>query len=138
MGNTKKIRNLNSPMIRKGLYIIVGAVLWIAAYFGLVDEGKIDAIAASPAVGGAISFLAAYFVNRGSNSTATDEDVEQARREGEQKALARFTADPAVETYGRHSADPSAAAAANLVPDEPAAVLGVGEVEPGQYPGGVS
>lgn len=134
MSETRK--KITGPMARKGLYLVVGAVLWAAAVFGLVDEGKIDAIAASPAVGAAVSWLAAYFTHRGSNSAATDADVEQARAEGEQAALARFTA-PLEDTYGRHASDPSTAAAAGVaaVP-EPA--YGDTDEEPAAYPGGAS
>lgn len=60
--------------IRRTAYLLVGAVLLIAAGVGLVDEGQIDAITASPVLGTLVAWIAASFTHQGSDSTATDED----------------------------------------------------------------
>lgn len=126
-------QTLTEPMVRKGLYIVVGAVMWVAVYFGVVESDQADAIAASPALAGVVLWLAAAMTHKGSNSTATQEDVDAARVKGEQDALQRFAA-PVSDAYGRHAADPSETARA-----ETEAVVEEGsDSEGAAYPGGVS
>lgn len=126
-------QTLTEPIVRKGMYIVVGAAMWVAVYFGVVDSDQADAISASPAVAGVVLWLAAAMTHRGSNSTATDEDVSAARVKGEQDALQRFSA-PLVDEYGRHSADPSEAAKETAEDPADAAEYAAGAA----YPGGVS
>lgn len=124
-------QKLTEPIVRKGLYIVVGAIMWVAVYFDLVESDQADAIAASPALAGVVLWFAAAMTHRGSNSTVTEEDVEAARVKGEQAALQRFTA-PVSNAYGRHTVDPSEVARAE------AETTAEADGEGADYPGGVS
>lgn len=61
--------------IRRAIYAAVGVVLLVAAGFGLIDEGQIDTLAASPILGALVAFLASAKTNEGSDSTVTARDV---------------------------------------------------------------
>ena len=71
-------RGVQPWMIRRGVYIVVGLVGLIAAYFGIVDEQQLDAITASPLLATIVGWLAAAFTHEGSDSRATDADVARA------------------------------------------------------------
>lgn len=72
--------NIKQPwFIRKAAYALVGVVLLVLAAFGLLDEGQIDAIAASPILGAAVAFFASTRTHSGSDSTATAADVAAAK-----------------------------------------------------------
>lgn len=66
--------------IRRACYAIVGLVLLVLAGFGLIEEGQIDSITASPLLGTAIAWMAAAKTNPGSDSTTTNADVEVSQR----------------------------------------------------------
>lgn len=66
--------------IRRACYAIVGLALLILAGFGLIEEGQIDSITASPLLGTAIAWMAAAKTNPGSDSTTTNADVEVSQR----------------------------------------------------------
>ena len=65
-------------ILRRTAYLIVGAVLLILGYLGVINEHQIDAVTASPLLGTLVSWLAAFFTHEGSDSRATDEDVKRA------------------------------------------------------------
>lgn len=65
-------------LIRRTAYLIVGAVLLILGYLGVINEHQIDAVNASPLLGTLVSWIAAFFTHEGSDSRATDEDVKRA------------------------------------------------------------
>lgn len=71
-------RGVQPWMIRRGVYLMVGLVGLIAAYFGIVDEQQLDAITASPLLATIVGWLAAMFTHEGSDSRATDADVARA------------------------------------------------------------
>lgn len=66
--------------IRRACYAIVGLVLLVLAGLGLIEEGQIDSIAASPLLGTAIAWMAAAKTHEGSDSTTTNADVEVSQR----------------------------------------------------------
>lgn len=66
--------------IRRAAYAVVGLVLLALAGFGLIEEGQIDSITASPLLGTAIAWMAAAKTHPGSDSTTTNEDVEVSQR----------------------------------------------------------
>lgn len=66
-------------LIRRTAYLIVGAVLLILGYLGVINEHQIDAVNASPLLGTLVSWIAAFFTHEGSDSYATDADVARAR-----------------------------------------------------------
>lgn len=66
--------------LRRASYAVVGVVLLALAGFGLIDEGQIDTIAASPILGALVAFVASAKTNPGSDSTVTAKDVEQAAK----------------------------------------------------------
>ena len=78
--NTEKKKFTQPWVIRRGLYLIVAAVGLVAAGFGLVDEGQLDAVAASPLLATVVGVVASLFTNRGSDSTATGDDVRAAQQ----------------------------------------------------------
>ncbi|MDN6706713.1 hypothetical protein [Corynebacterium glyciniphilum] len=89
--------------IRRAVYAVVTVVLLVAAGFGLIDEGQIDAVAASPILGALVTFLAAAKTNPGSDSTATAADV-AAAQESQPSAddIAQRVVD-GINTYGKHA-----------------------------------
>ena len=77
----KKSQFKTSWWIRRAVYVIVGVAGLVAAGFGLIDEGQLDAIAASPLLATVAGFIAAAFTHEGSDSTATAADVSQTARD---------------------------------------------------------
>lgn len=100
---TKKFTQ--SWFIRRAVYAIVGVVLLVAAGFGLIDEGQIDTITASPILGALAAFLASAKTNPGSDSTATAQDVADAAQatQPDPAEVARQVVEQ-INTYGKHSA----------------------------------
>ncbi|MGP5930354.1 hypothetical protein [Corynebacterium glyciniphilum] len=90
--------------IRRAVYAVVTVVLLVAAGFGLIDEGQIDAVAASPILGALVTFLAAAKTNPGSDSTATAADVASAAQasQSDPAEVARQVVDQ-INTYGKHA-----------------------------------
>lgn len=93
--------------LRRAAYAVVGVVLLALAGFGLIDEGQIDTIAASPVLGALVAFIASAKTHSGSDSTATAADVARAAADG-----AASQANPAdiaaqvvnqIDTYGKHA-----------------------------------
>lgn len=81
MSDTKRDTKFTQPwFIRRACYAIVGLVLLVLAGFGLIEEGQIDSIAASPLLGTAIAWMAAAKTGPGSDSTTTNADVEVSQR----------------------------------------------------------
>lgn len=77
----KKTQFKTSWWIRRAVYVIVGVAGLIAAGFGLIDEGQLDTITASPLLATVAGFIAAAFTHEGSDSTVTAADVSQAARD---------------------------------------------------------
>lgn len=67
--------------IRKAAYAVVAVAGAVAAGYGVIDEGQLDAITASPLLATLIGTIAAAFTHEGSDSTATAADVSQAARD---------------------------------------------------------
>jgi hypothetical protein len=90
--------------IRRAVYAVVTVVLLVAAGFGLIDEGQVDAVAASPLLGALVTFLAAAKTNPGSDSTATAADVAAAAQasQADPSEIARQVVDQ-INTYGKHA-----------------------------------
>lgn len=102
---SEKKRNFTQGWwIRRAVYAVVTVVLLVAAGFGLIDEGQIDAVAASPILGALVTFLAAAKTNPGSDSTATAADVASAAQESQSSAddIAHRVVD-GINTYGKHA-----------------------------------
>lgn len=62
---------------RRVIYLVVSALGLVAAGFGLLDEGQLDAIAASPLLATLVGLFAATKTHEGSDSRATDAQVDQ-------------------------------------------------------------
>ena len=75
-----KGRKVQPWHIRKVTYAIVAILGVVAAYFGVVSEQQVDTITASPLLATLIGVIASMFTGRGSDSTATGEDVRAAQR----------------------------------------------------------
>lgn len=90
--------------IRRAVYAVVTVLLLVAAGFGLINEGQIDAVAASPLLGALVTFLAAAKTNPGSDSTATAADVAAAAQSAQPSAddIAQRVVD-GINTYGKHA-----------------------------------
>lgn len=74
----------SSWWIRRASYLIIGVAGLIAAGFGLIDEGQLDALTASPLLATVVGFIAAAFTHQGSDSTVTATDVAKAAAAGAQ------------------------------------------------------
>lgn len=82
---SEKITKFKSPWwIRRAAYLIIGVVGLIAAGFGLIDEGQLDSLTASPLLATVVGFIAAAFTHQGSDSTVTADDVAKAAAAGAQ------------------------------------------------------
>lgn len=57
----KKTQFKSSWWIRRASYLVIGVVGLIAAGFGLIDEGQLDALTASPLLATVVGFIAAAF-----------------------------------------------------------------------------
>ena len=104
-----KTKQFTQPwFIRRAVYAIVGVVLLVAAGFGLIDEGQIDTIAASPILGALVAFLASAKTNPGSDSTVTAQDVAVAASANHGgpsvEAIVAETLNQ-VQSYGEHAAE---------------------------------
>lgn len=81
MTDSKRDTKFTQPwFIRRACYAVVGLVLLVLAGFGLIEEGQIDSITASPLLGTAIAWMAAAKTHPGSDSTTTNSDVEVSQR----------------------------------------------------------
>ena len=80
----KKNQFTSSWWIRRAAYLVIGVAGLIAAGFGLIDEGQLDALTASPLLATVVGFIAAAFTHQGSDSTVTAEDVAKAAAAGAQ------------------------------------------------------
>ena len=80
----KKTQFKSSWWIRRAAYLVIGVVGLIAAGFGLIDEGQLDALTASPLLATVVGFIAAAFTHEGSDSTVTADDVAKAAAAGAQ------------------------------------------------------
>lgn len=74
----------SSWWIRRASYLIIGVAGLIAAGFGLIDEGQLDALTASPLLATVVGFIAAAYTHQGSDSTVTATDVAKAAAAGAQ------------------------------------------------------
>ena len=99
-----KTKQFTQPwFIRRAVYAVVGVVLLVAAGFGLIDEGQIDTIAASPILGALVAFLASAKTHPGSDSTATAQDVADAASVDADTIADRLF--EKINTYGAHAAE---------------------------------
>ena len=80
----KKTQFTSSWWIRRASYLVIGVAGLIAAGFGLIDEGQLDALTASPLLATVVGFIAAAFTHQGSDSTVTAADVAKAVADGAQ------------------------------------------------------
>ena len=80
----KKTQFKSSWWIRRASYLVIGVAGIIAAGFGLIDEGQLDALTASPLLATLVGFIAAAFTHQGSDSTVTATDVAKAAAVGAQ------------------------------------------------------
>lgn len=81
MTDSKRETQWTAPwFIRRACYAVVGAVLLALAGMGIIEEGQIDSITASPLLGTAIAWMAAAKTHPGSDSTTTNSDVEVSQR----------------------------------------------------------
>ena len=85
----KKTQFKSSWWIRRAAYLVIGVVGLIAAGFGLIDEGQLDALTASPLLATVVGFIAAAFTHRGSDSTVTADDVAKAAHASAQVDVTR-------------------------------------------------
>lgn len=82
---SEKKTQFKSPWwIRRAAYLVIGVAGLIAAGFGLIDEGQLDALTASPLLATVVGFIAAAFTHQGSDSTVTATDVAKAAAAGAQ------------------------------------------------------
>ena len=104
-----KTKKFTQPwFIRRAVYAVVGVVLLVAAGFGLIDEGQIDTITASPILGALGAFLASAKTNAGSDSTVTAQDVAaaaSANHGGPSVEAIVAEALNQVQSYGEHAAE---------------------------------
>lgn len=97
------MKNIKKPwFIRRVIYLIVGIVGIVLAGFGIIDEGQIDAISASPLLGTIAGFIAAAFTHQGSDSTVTAQDVADAAKTDPEDIASRVVG--LINTYGKHAA----------------------------------
>lgn len=89
----KKTQFKSSWWIRRAAYLVIGVVGLIAAGFGLIDEGQLDALTASPLLATVVGFIAAAFTHQGSDSTVTATDVAKAAADGAQATVQADVAD---------------------------------------------
>ena len=89
----KKTQFKSSWWIRRASYLVIGVAGLIAAGFGLIDEGQLDALTASPLLATVVGFIAAAFTHQGSDSTVTAEDVAKAAAAGAQATAQADVAD---------------------------------------------
>ena len=111
----KKTQFKSSWWIRRASYLVIGVVGLIAAGFGLIDEGQLDALTASPLLATVVGFIAAAFTHQGSDSTVTADDVAKAAHASAQVDVTRqvqSAIDAAISTLP--TADPAKIAAAVL------------------------
>lgn len=109
----KKTQFTSSWFIRRATYVVIGVVGLVAAGFGLIDQGQLDALTASPLLATVAGFVAAAFTHQGSDSTVTADDVASAAREAAatnidtdtvaSKVAARLRAE--ADTAGKHAAN---------------------------------
>ena len=85
----KKTQFKSSWWIRRASYLVIGVVGLIAAGFGLIDEGQLDALTASPLLATVVGFIAAAFTHEGSDSTVTADDVAKAAHASAQVDVTR-------------------------------------------------
>ncbi|AEK36231.1 putative secreted protein [Corynebacterium variabile DSM 44702] len=85
----KKTQFKSSWWIRRASYLVIGVVGLIAAGFGLIDEGQLDALTASPLLATVVGFIAAAFTHQGSDSTVTADDVAKAAHASAQVDVTR-------------------------------------------------
>ena len=89
----KKNQFTSSWWIRRAAYLVIGVAGLIAAGFGLIDEGQLDALTASPLLATVVGFIAAAFTHQGSDSTVTATDVAKAAAAGAQATAQAEVAD---------------------------------------------
>ena len=80
----KKTQFKSTWWIRRASYLVIGVAGLIASGFGLIDEGQLDALTASPLLATVVGFIAAAFTHQGSDSTVTATDVAKAAAAGAQ------------------------------------------------------
>ena len=85
----RKTQFKSSWWIRRAAYLVIGMVGLIAAGFGLIDEGQLDALTASPLLASVVGFIAAAFTHEGSDSTVTADDVAKAANASAQVDVTR-------------------------------------------------
>ena len=89
----KKTQFKSTWWIRRAAYLVIGVAGLIAAGFGLIDEGQLDALTASPLLATVVGFIAAAFTHQGSDSTVTATDVAKAAADGAQATVQYAVAD---------------------------------------------
>lgn len=110
------MKNIKQPwFIRRVIYLIVGIVGIVLAGFGIIDEGQIDAISASPLLGTIAGFIAAAFTHQGSDSTVTAQDVADAAKTDPEDIASRVV--ELINTYGEHAAETASDAAEQTIAD---------------------
>ena len=110
------MKNFKKPwFIRRVIYLIVGIVGIVLAGFGIIDEGQIDAISASPLLGTIAGFIAAAFTHQGSDSTVTAQDVADAAKTDPEDIASRVV--ELINTYGKHAAEAARDATEQTVAD---------------------
>ena len=85
----KKTQFKSSWWIRRASYLVIGVAGLIASGFGLIDEGQLDALTASPLLATVVGFIAAAFTHEGSDSTVTADDVAKAAHASAQVDVTR-------------------------------------------------
>lgn len=75
----KKTNFTQSWWVRRAAYVLVAVVGLVLTGLGYATQDQVDAFTASPLLGTVVGFVAAMFTHRGSDSTATGEDVRAAQ-----------------------------------------------------------
>lgn len=65
--------------IRRAAYVLVAVIGLVLTGLGYATQDQVDAFTASPLLGTVVGFVAAMFTHRGSDSTATGDDVRAER-----------------------------------------------------------
>lgn len=114
MTEEKRETNWTAPwFLRRVMYAVVGLAMLLLAGLGLIEEGQIDTIAASPILGTVVAWLAAAKTNPGSDSTVTAADVEVSR-----KARAELDAQlAALQSQIQDQVQGAVSGAVDLLPD---------------------
>lgn len=91
MSDSKRETKWQQPwFLRRAAYAVVGVVLLVLAGAGVIEQGQIDAIEASPILGAIVAFIASSRTNAGSDSTVTVADVDRASAEARAQAQAQL------------------------------------------------